>query len=125
MRHSYDYALIRLMPNLERGETLNVGLVLYCRTKRFLAAATHCDVPRLMLFDTQCDILAIQAQLQVFQRVAQGAPDAGPIALLPQAERYHWLVAPRSTIVYTGPAHCGLCDDPQQELTRLMQRLVY
>jgi predicted ArsR family transcriptional regulator len=125
VQHSYDYALIRLMPSIERGESLNVGVVLYCRTKRFLAAITHCDSARLSLLDPHCDLTSIASQLQVFCAVAAGDVQAGPIARLPQAERYHWLVAPRSTIIYTAPAHCGVCVDPQSEIERLMQRLVY
>ena len=125
VQHSYDYALIRLMPSIERGESLNVGVVLYCRTKRYLAALTHCDATRITLLDPQCDIATIVAQLQIFSAVAAGDTQAGPIARLPQAERYHWLVAPRSTIIYTAPAHCGVCVDPHYEIDRLMQRLVY
>jgi len=125
VRHSYDYALIRVAPRLERGECINVGIVLYCRTKRFLAAHTHCVVERLQMLDPQCDVPSILAHLDVFRRVADGDETAGPIARLPQAERYHWLVAPRSTILFTSPAHCGLCQDPAHELARLMRTLVY
>lgn len=125
MRHSYDYALIRVTPRLERGECINVGVVLYCRTKRFLAAPIHCAVERLQMLDPQCDVQSILAHLDLFRRVAEGDTTAGPIARLPQAERYHWLVAPRSTIVFTSPAHCGLCQDPAHELARLMRTLVY
>ena len=110
MQHSYDYALIRVSPRLERGECINVGIVLYCRTKRFLAAPTHCAIERLQMLDPQCDVESILAHLNLFRRVADG---------------YHWLVAPRSTILFTSPAHCGLCEDPAHEVARLMQKLVY
>jgi hypothetical protein len=102
-----------------------VGIVLYCRTKRFLAAPTHCAIERLQMLDPQCDVESILAHLDLFRRVADGDTSAGPIARLPQAERYHWLVAPRSTILFTSPAHCGLCEDPAHEVARLMQKLVY
>lgn len=123
--HSFDYAVIRLTPRIERGESINVGVVLFCRTKRFLAAPTHCDVARLQALDATCDIASIQEHLAVFTAVAQGSTAAGPIATLPIAERFHWLVAPRSTIIATGPVHCGLCDDPQVVVTQLLHKLVY
>lgn len=123
--HSYDYAVIRLTPRLERGESINVGVVLYCRTKRFLAAPTHLDDVRLLALDRACDVGVIAEQLDLFSAVARGDQQAGPIAVLPQPERFHWLVAPRSTIIYAAPVHCGLTDDPQRQLERLMQHLVY
>lgn len=122
--HSYDYAIIRLTPRLERGESINVGVVLYCRTKRFLAAPTHLDTARIYALDADCDVTVITAQLALFSAVARGDHDAGPIAALPQPERFHWLVAPRSTIIYAGPVHCGLTEDPQHQLGRLMNQLV-
>lgn len=123
--HSYDYALIRLTPRLERGESINVGVVLYCRTKRFLAAPTHLDAVRVQLLDATCDVTVIADQLSLFSAVARGDRDAGPIATLPQPERFHWLVAPRSTIIYATPVHCGLTEDPQAQLERLMRTLVH
>lgn len=123
--HSYDYAIIRLTPRLERGESINVGVVLYCRTKRFLAAPTQLDIARVRALDTTCDLSVITDQLALFSAVARGDHDAGPIAALPQPERFHWLVAPRSTIIYAAPVHCGLTEDPAQQLERLMQQLVW
>ncbi|MFZ9857443.1 MAG: DUF3037 domain-containing protein [Roseiflexaceae bacterium] len=122
--HSYDYAIIRLTPRLERGESINVGVVLYCRTKRFLAAPTHLDTVRVHALDATCDLSVIRDQLALFSAVARGDHDAGPIATLPQPERFHWLVAPRSTIIYAAPVHCGLTEDPQHLLDRLMFQLV-
>lgn len=123
--HSYDYAVIRLTPRLERGESINVGIVLYCRTKRFLAAPTHLSTSRVQALDATCDLTVIAEQLALFSGVARGDRDAGPIAALPQPERFHWLVAPRSTIIYAAPVHCGLTDDPQHQLDRLVAHLVY
>jgi hypothetical protein len=122
--HSFDYAIIRLTPRIERGESINVGVVVFCRTKRFLVAPTHCDQGRLQALDASCDIATIQEHLAVFTAVAQGDSSAGPIAHLPIAERFHWLVAPRSTIIATGPVHCGLCDDPHAVALQLLQKLV-
>ncbi len=122
--HSFDYAIVRLTPRIERGESINVGVVVFCRTKRFLAAPTYCDLARLQALDPTCDITTIQEHLAVFTAVALGDPIAGPIATLPIAERFHWLVAPRSTIIATGPVHCGLCDDPHAVALQLLQKLV-
>lgn len=123
--HSYDYAIIRLTPRLERGESINVGVVLYCRTKRFLAAPTHLDTARVQALDSTCDLAVVADQLALFSAVARGDRDAGPIAALPQPERFHWLVAPRSTIIFAAPVHCGLTEDPQHQLERLMHQLVW
>jgi len=123
-RHSYDYALIRFTPRLERGEMMNVGVVLYCRTKRFLAAHTYLDEPKARLLDPTCDLSVIHEQLALFSAVAIGDAKAAPIALLPQPERFHWLVAPRSTIIHTSSVHCGITDDPAHQLGVLMERLV-
>jgi len=123
-RHSYDYALIKFTPRLERGETMNVGVVLYCRTKRFLAAPTYLDEHKARVIDPTCDLRDIHAQLALFSAVATGDAHAAPIALLPQPERFHWLVAPRSTIIYASSVHCGVTDDPAHQLRLLMDRLV-
>ena len=122
--HSYDYAIIRLTPRLERGESINVGVVLYCRTKRFLAAPTHLDIARVQALDSTCDLTVVADQLALFSAVARGDHGAGPIAALPQPERFHWLVAPRSTIIHVSPVHCGLTDNPADLLDVLMLRLV-
>jgi hypothetical protein len=125
VRHSFDYAIIRVTPRLERGESINAGIVLFCRTQRFLAAPTHCDVPRLQMLDPTCDSASIAEHLAVFSGVARGDKAYGPIAQLPIAERFHWLVAPRSTIIATTPVHCGVCDDPDATVHALLRKLVY
>lgn len=124
-QHSFDYAIIRVIPRLDRGETINVGIVLYCRTQRFLAAPTHCDEARIRMLDAQCDVSSIADHLASFSGIARGDSAYGPIALLPIAERFHWLVAPRSTIIATTPVHCGICTDPTETLSALMHKLVY
>jgi hypothetical protein len=124
MLHSYDYAVIRVTPKLERGECMNAGVVLYCRTLRYLVAHTHLDEHRLRALDPSADVDTIRLQLALFATIAAGGADAGPIGLLPHAERFHWLVAPRSTILAAGPVHCGLCADPPTQAVHLYQRLV-
>jgi hypothetical protein len=124
MLHSYDYAIIRITPDLERGECLNVGVVLYCRTKRFLVALTYLDAPRLAALAAACDTETLGQQLALFGAIARGDRDAGPIAALPAPERFHWLVAPRSTVLAAGPVHCGLAVDPAQAAQQLYERLV-
>jgi hypothetical protein len=124
MLHSYDYAVIRVTPKLERGECINGGVVLYCRTMRYLVAHTYLDEQRLCALDPFADVETIRTQLALFAAIADGATDAGPIARLPHAERFHWLVAPRSTILAAGPVHCGLCSDPVEQAIQLYRRLV-
>ena len=124
MLHSYDYAVIRVTPQLERGECINAGVVLYCRTMRYLVAHTHLDEQRLCALDPLADVETIRTQLALFAAIADGVSDAGPIGRLPHAERFHWLVAPRSTILAAGPVHCGLCSDPVEQAFQLHRRLV-
>lgn len=121
---SYDYALIRVVPRVERGEAINAGVVLYCRTRRFLAARVHLDPARLLVLDPTCSPDEIGRHLAVIPIIAAGDPAGGPIARLPQDARFHWLVAPRSTIIQPTPIHSGLTADPERELEELLQRLV-
>lgn len=123
--HSFDYAIIRVIPRLERGESMNAGVVLYCRTKRFLAAPTYCDIQRLRMLDPHCDVASVTEHLTLFSGIARGEQAFGPIAQLPIADRFHWLVAPRSTIIATSAVHCGVCHDPVETLQALMHKLVY
>ena len=123
-RNAFEYAVIRIVPRVERGEFINAGVVLFCRTRRFLAARTKLNPMRLTALAHDIDIAAIQDQLDHIPRICAGGAAAGPIGLLPQPERFRWLVAPRSTVVQPSPVHCGLCDDPQVELDRLMTTMV-
>jgi len=124
MQHSYDYAVIRVIPNLERGECINAGIVLYCRTMRYLVALVHLDETRLRSLDARVDIASLNEQLTLYADIARAAQHAGPIALLPHAERFHWLIAPRSTILAAGSVHCGLSADPEAQANILFRRLV-
>lgn len=124
MQHSYDYAIIRVTPQLERGECINAGVVLYCRTKRFLVALTLLVPSRVLALAPDADCETLRQQLELFSAIARGEAHAGPIAALPHAERFHWLVAPRSTVLATGPVHCGLTPDPAATAAHLFDRLV-
>ena len=126
-RFAFEYAVIRVVPRVERGEFLNAGVVLICRPKRFLAAEVALDAGRLRCFAPFCDdgqIDRIAEQLALFPRIASGDPAAGPIALLDFRERWHWLAAPSSTVLQPSPAHTGICLDPADELRTLFDELV-
>jgi hypothetical protein len=121
---AFDYALVRVVPCVERGEFLNVGAILFARTRRFLDARIELDEARLRALWPAVDMDDVRAHLEVIPRVCRGGPEAGPIGELPLPERFHWLVAPRSTIIQTSAVHAGLCDDPARELDRLIERMV-
>jgi hypothetical protein len=121
---SYDYAIIRLVPSVERGECINIGIILFCRTRRFLGALIHADPQRLGALVLQTDFPDVQQQLDHLLQVCYGKSESGPIGQFSQAERFHWLVSPRSTIIQTSPVHSGLCSDPAATLEHLMKRLV-
>jgi hypothetical protein len=120
----FQYAIIRVVPRVERGECLNAGVVLLCRPKRFLAARIGLDAARLQALAPGVDPVTIEEHLAAIERVAAGDPEAGPIARLGQGERFHWLVAPSSTVIQPSEVHTGLCEDPAVELDHLFERLV-
>lgn len=119
---SFDYAVIRVVPAVERGEFINAGVILFCRTRRFLDACVELNRPRLAaLAPAGFDIDAAEAHLALIPAIARGA---GPIGALPQADRFHWLTAPRSTVIQPSVIHCGRCVDPAEALERLMDAMV-
>lgn len=124
MRDSYEYAVIRVVPRVEREEFVNVGVIVFCRVRKFLDARTKLDVARLRSFWPDLDIDEISLHLDLLPKICAAAGDGGPIALLPQHERFHWLVAPRSTVIQMSPCHSGLTDNPQQTLEQLFRKLV-
>jgi hypothetical protein len=127
MRESFEYALIRVVPRVERGECLNAGVILFSRPRRFLDARVALDVARLTALApdlTQEQIRAIDRQLQLIPQICAGDPAAGPIAQLAQAERWHWLVSPASTVVQPSAIHTGMSDDPARDLDRLFTSMV-
>ena len=121
---SYDYAVIRVVPRVDREEFLNVGVIISCPAKDFLEARIELDESRLLAFDPTLDIEAIRNHLASIPRICAGGPDAGPIGQLSQRERFHWLVAPRSTIIQTSRVHTGRCIDPDPVSERLLDRMV-
>lgn len=121
---SFDYAIVRIVPRVEREEFLNAGAILFCRTHRFLAARIAADPARIAAFAPGFDLAAVEEHLESIVRIAAGGPGAGPLGGLSQAERFHWLVAPRSTIIQVSPAHAGLCADPAAALEHLLATMV-
>lgn len=122
--NAFQYAIVRVLPRVERGECLNVGVVLLCRPRRYLAARIALDEGRLAAFAPDLDPSTIRPHLAAIERIAAGDPEAGPIARLGQPERFHWLVSPSSTIIQASEVHSGLCDDPAAELDHLVGMLV-
>jgi hypothetical protein len=121
---AFQYAVLRLVPRIERGELLNVGVVLFCRRRQFLAARIALDEPRLAALAPDCDPAALHPILANLAAVAAGDPAGGPLARLDASERFGWLTAPSSTMVQPSPVHTGLTEDPAADLDRLFARLV-
>ena len=117
---SYDYAVIRVVPHVEREEFVNVGVVLFCRTRRFLAARISVDEAKLRILAPELDWDLVKQHLELIPEICAGE---GPIGALGQAEAFHWLVAPHSTIIQASSVHSGLCEDPEVALEELAQRL--
>jgi hypothetical protein len=123
-REDFQYAILRVIPRVERGESLNAGVVLFSRRHSFLAARTELDAAALAALSPGCDPAEVRMHLQTLERVAAGDPAGGPIAALEPSERFHWLTAPSSTIVQASPVHTGLTADPAAELDHLFAQLV-
>ncbi len=121
---AFEYALIRVVPRVERGEGLNVGAVLLCRQHRFLQARLHLDRTALQALAPTLDLDAVAEQLALIPLVCAGGTAAGPIGTLPLYERFRWLTAPRSTVIQPSPVHGGLCTDPAAALERVFQQMV-
>lgn len=122
--HVYEYAVLRVVPRVEREEFLNVGVVLYCPGERFLKTVFFLDENRLALFSETLNLPDLERRLRAFECICAGGPDAGPIGHLPPAGRFRWLTAPRSTVLQTSPVHTGLCADAGETLGRLFAQLV-
>ena len=121
---SFDYAVIRVVPHVERGEFVNAGVVVFSREKRYLAARVHLDRARLLAMAPDIDLESVQAHLDVLPALAEGGKAGGPLGELTQAERFHWLTSPRSTVIQTSPVHSGWSENPAAELDRLMATMV-
>jgi hypothetical protein len=120
----FSYAIYRLVPHVERGERVNVGVVVFCRPLDYLAARTGLDEARAGALWPELDLDAVRPYLEAIERIAAGDPTGGPIAELDTTARFHWLVAPSSTIIQPSAVHTGLCDDPAARLDKLYESLV-
>jgi hypothetical protein len=120
----FSYAVYRVVPRVERGERINVGVIVFCRPLDYLAARTHLDEERLRALWPELDPRSVEPHLAAIERIAAGDQDAGPNARLDTTPRFHWLVAPSSTIIQPSHVHTGLCDDPDEQLERLLRELV-
>ncbi|MFL5778014.1 MAG: DUF3037 domain-containing protein [Chloroflexota bacterium] len=123
-RNPFQYAVVRVVPRVERGELVNAGVILFCRPKRFLAARVRLDERKLHALAPDVPADELKSHLGAIERIASGDPEAGPIARLAAPERFHWLVAPSSTMIQPSEVHTGLCEDPSSELDLLFEELV-
>ncbi|MGW0909050.1 DUF3037 domain-containing protein [Streptomyces sp. NPDC002853] len=123
-RDVFEYALVRVVPRMERGEQFNAGVVVYCRARSFVAARTHLDEGKLRALDPEADLGGIRAALGAVERICAGGEAAGQAAGDDAGRRFRWLIAPRSTVVQPGPVHTGLTADPAAEVDRLLDLLV-
>ncbi|HEX2917914.1 MAG TPA: DUF3037 domain-containing protein [Edaphobacter sp.] len=125
MPSSFDYAIVRVVPRVERGEFINAGVIVFCLEHKFLEARVRVDEARLKALWPSIDLDLVRRHLEAIPRVAAGDPSAGPIAQLSLRERFHWLVSPRSTIIQVSPVHTGLCEErPGGVLEELTSRLL-
>jgi hypothetical protein len=120
----YEWAVLRVVPRVERCEFVNVGVVVYCKALDFLDARCTTDLERAVALDPGLDVAAVLEHLAAIESVVRGEPSAGASGLRSQGDRFRWLVAPRSTVVQASPVHTGLTDDPAGELDDLVRRMV-
>src|ERR1700753_1784291 len=118
-KHLFEYAVIRVVPRVEREEFLNVGVILYCAKLKFLEAHYHLDERRLLAFCKDCDIEELRSHICSFEHICRGDNDSGPIGKLDMASRFRWLTAARSTMLQTSKVHPGFCDDAGETLEKL------
>ena len=123
-KHVFEYAVIRVVPCVEREEFINVGVILFCQAQRFLHTLYELNEERLASFSPESDLDELRERLQAFERICQGGSAGGTIGELPLASRFRWLTAARSTILQTSPVHPGLCTDAAETLDRLFGQLV-
>jgi len=123
-RYPFDYAIVRVVPRVDRGEFLNAGVILFSSTAAVLDARIGCDHHRLKALAPDIDIPLVDSYLDTIPKVCAGGPEAGSIGALPQRARFHWLVAPRSTIIQTSPVHSGVSQDLEAVLESLFEKLV-
>jgi len=124
VQHVYEYAVIRVLPVVEREEYLNVGIIIFCKSSKYIGVRTVLNEQRLSAFATELDSAEVRNNLMAFERIAEGAPDGGPIASLDVPSRFRWLTAVRSSSIQTSRPHPGLCSDLDGTLDRLFRELV-
>lgn len=124
MPNSFDYAVIRIVPSVEREEFFNAGVILFCPEQKFLSARIELDAEKLRAFAPELDACEVRQRLEAIEKICAGDESAGTIARLAQRARFHWLISPRSTLVQISPAHSGICDQPQPVLDRLFREQV-
>ena len=122
---SFDYAVLRIVPRVEREEFVNAGVIVFCPEQQFLEARIQIDESRLKALWPEIDIPLIREHLEAFPKLCSGDADAGPIAKLSQRERFHWLVAPRSTIIQVSPVHTGICEEPGRVVENLLRQMLH
>lgn len=122
--HLYEYAVIRIVPRVEREEFLNIGVILYCPRKGFLKVRYQLDEARLKAFSCKLEVEELEKYLHTLERICIGGKNGGPIGALPIASRFRWLTATRSTIIQTSKIHPGFCIEPEETLDRLYNQLV-
>jgi len=122
--HAYDYAILRVVPSVEREEFVNAGVILHCPELAFLDCRIEFDEVRLRGLCPDLDIAVVRSHLQAFSRICTSDPEGGPIARLSRSERFAWQVAPRSTIIQVSPVHSGMCESPGTTLDEIFRRLV-
>jgi hypothetical protein len=120
----YSYAIVRVVPRVEREEFINAGAILFAPTRRFLEARIELDAERLHALAPSLDRALVERHLRTYQAIAAGAIEGGPLAVLPQSDRFHWLTAPRSTVIQASPVHTGRCADPDAALEELLEIFV-
>ena len=121
---TYDYAVVRVVPRVEREEFINAGVILSCQLRGFLGARIALDEARLLALAPGVDLDLVRRHLAAIPLICEGRADAGPIAQMPARARFHWLTARRSSIIQTSPVHTGRCGHPEATLERLLARLV-
>jgi hypothetical protein len=121
---SFEYAIVRVVPRVDREEFVNAGVILFCLEQEFLKARVELDEGRLRALWAATDVGLVRQHLEAIPRVCEGSPEGGPIARLSPRERFRWLVAPRSTMIQVSPVHSGLCEEPERALDAIFRRRV-
>lgn len=123
-KHIYEYAVIRVVPRVEREEFINAGIIVFCKRLKFIMVHYTIDVSRLLILDPALDTDQLRLNLESFKKIASGAADGGPIARLEVPERFRWLTAVRSSVIQTSRPHPGLCTSPEEAALKLFEELV-